>query len=159
MKSGNIFGLLFDLWLRLDVSVQSLGGKISITSEKCVCQDVSISYLIATLHISGPLVLGDARYIRVSQWFAMRRGRGRSLVRTPPPVPRLVQYHARTSCGFNMVPRKSMCLVAVCMAMRVRPLEHISCCVFVWGAIACLVLWAGVLGFRDILDNVRCAVR
>jgi hypothetical protein len=50
-------------------------------------------------------------------------------------------------------------LVAVCMAMPVRPLEHISCCVFVWVATACLVLWAGVLGFRDISDTVRCAVR
>jgi hypothetical protein len=47
-----------------------------------------------------------------------------------------------------------MCLVAVCMAMPVRPLENI-----VWVATACLVLWAGVLGFRDILDTVRCAVR
>jgi hypothetical protein len=27
------------------------------------------------------------------------------------------------------------------------------------GATACLALWAGVLGFRDILDTVRCAVR
>jgi hypothetical protein len=58
-----------------------------------------------------------------------------------------------------MVPRKSMCLVAVCMAMPVRPREHISCCVFVWVATACLVLWPGVLGFRDILETVRCAVR
>jgi hypothetical protein len=51
---------------------------------------------------------------------------------------------------------KSVCLVAVCMAMPNRPLEHISCCVFVWVATACLVLWAGKL---DILDTVRCAVK
>jgi hypothetical protein len=50
-------------------------------------------------------------------------------------------------------------LVAVCMAMPVRPLEHISCCVFVWVATACVVLWAGVLGFRYILDTVLCVIK
>jgi hypothetical protein len=63
------------------------------------------------------------------------------------------------SGGFDMVPHKSMCLVAVCMAMPDRPLEHISCCAFVWVATACLVLCAGVLGFRDILDTVLCVIR
>jgi hypothetical protein len=80
-------------------------------------------------------------------------------VRTPARVPRLVQHHARTGGGFDTVPCKSKCLVAVCMAMPVRPLEHISCCVFVCVATACLVLWAGELGFRDILDTVHRAVR
>jgi hypothetical protein len=89
----------------------------------------------------------------------LRRKRGRPLVRTPARALRLVQRYARTSGGFDMVPRKSMCLVAVCMAMAVRPLEHISCCGFVWVAIACLVLWAGALEFRDILDTVLCVIR
>jgi hypothetical protein len=89
----------------------------------------------------------------------LRRKRGRPLVRTPARALRLVQCYARTSGGFDMVPRKSISLVAVCTAMPVRPLEHISCCVFVWVATTGLVLWAGMLGFRDILDIVLYVIR
>jgi hypothetical protein len=81
------------------------------------------------------------------------------LPRISARVPGLVQPHARTSSGFDMVPRKSMCSEAVCMAMPARPLGHTSCCDFVWVAIAGFVLWAGVLEFRDNLDVVLCAVR
>jgi hypothetical protein len=56
----------------------------------------------------------------VHRWMAAKTGswsrkRGRQLQRTPSRVPRLVQQHARTSCGFDTVPRKSMCSEAVCM--------------------------------------------
>jgi hypothetical protein len=94
----------------------------------------------------------------MSQWHVAQEA-GASISEDPRSCPSFGEHHARTSGCFDMVPRKSMCLVAVCMAMPVLPLEHISCCVFVWVAVACLVLWAGVLGFRDILDTVRCAVR
>jgi hypothetical protein len=88
----------------------------------------------------------------------LHRKRGRPLVRTPAHALRLVQRYARTNGGFDMVPRKSMCLVAVGMAMPVRLLEHISCCIFVWVATTYLVLWANVLGLRDILDTVLGAI-
>jgi hypothetical protein len=65
----------------------------------------------------------------------LRRKRGRRL--TPTRVSRLVQHHARTSGGFDMVPRKSMCSEAVCTPMPARPLGHTSCCVFVWVAMDC----------------------
>jgi hypothetical protein len=39
---------------------------------------------------------------------------------------------------------KTMCSKAACMPMPARPLGHTSCCVFVWVAIACPVLWTGV---------------
>jgi hypothetical protein len=71
-------------------------------------------------------------------------------------VHRLVQQHARTSSGFNMVPRKRMRLMTVCMPTPARPLEHTSCRVFVWVATARPVLWAGALKFRN---TVLCAVR
>jgi hypothetical protein len=89
----------------------------------------------------------------------LRKKRGHKLPRTPICVPRLVQQHARTSGGLDMVPRKSMCSEAVCMPIPARPLVHTRCCVFVWVAMVCPVLWAGALELRDTLDAVFCAVR
>jgi hypothetical protein len=45
------------------------------------------------------------------------------------------------------------------MLMSARSLGHTRCYVFAWVAMACHVLWAGVLELQETLDAVFCAVR
>jgi hypothetical protein len=102
----------------------------------------------------GPIDVTSA----INRWHVAQEVRA-SIAEDPRSCPSSVQQHARTSGSSDMVPRKSMCSEAVFMPMSARPLGHISCCVFVWVAMAGPVLWAGILELRDTSDAAVSAMR